>query len=221
MPDWLAHLWYDANFCASMTAMTLGFSLRTEGMHHVPAAGPAILISNHQSVLDPILVGLAARRHLYFMSKQPLFDYPAFAWFIRTLNAIPVNQAGIGIEGLRLLMKKLKAGNAIMVFPEGERTFTGNVGPLKPGIHLLIKKTPAPIVPIGIAGAFHAWPRWRSWPILAPLFVPANQSTLAVSIGQPLAPGRYVKLTRKRALSELCDHLRMMQHKAEALRRKP
>ena len=66
-------------------------------------------------------------------------------------------------------------------------TSDGQVQPLRPGIHLLIKKMAMPIVPIGIAGAYDAWPRWRAYPIPAPLFLPAGKGTIAVSVGPPPA----------------------------------
>jgi 1-acyl-sn-glycerol-3-phosphate acyltransferase len=204
-----------------MAAMSLAFSLRTEGMHRVPSTGPLLVISNHQSNLDPILIGLAARRPLRYLSKKALFDHPLFAWYIRCFRAIPVDQEGIGIEGLRLILQQLKAKRAVMVFPEGERTPNGRMQPLKPGIHLLIKRSPAPILPMGIAGAFHAWPRWRWFPKPAPLFLPAGAGAIAVSVGEPLDPSPYAAMPRARALAELREVLETMHQRAERLRRQP
>lgn len=68
--DWLTHRLYEACFWASMTAFTLGFSLRTEGSRHVPRRGPVLLAANHQSFMDPVLVALAARRHLSFLARK-------------------------------------------------------------------------------------------------------------------------------------------------------
>jgi 1-acyl-sn-glycerol-3-phosphate acyltransferase len=221
MLDWLSYFWYEANFCASMTALTLGFSLRTEGMRHVPRQGPALLIANHQSYFDPIVIGLAARRHLTYMARSGLFGFPVFNWFIRSLNAIPINQEGIGIEGLRLTLENLREGRAMAIFPEGERSWDGKMQPLKPGVHLLIKRAPAPLIPVGIAGVFEAWPRQRLVPIPAPLFLPAGNGTIAVSIGPPVDPRRFINLPRERVLLELADELERMRQQAERLRRKP
>jgi 1-acyl-sn-glycerol-3-phosphate acyltransferase len=200
--------------------MTLGFSLRTEGMQHIPPAGPALLIANHQSYLDPILVGLAARRHLCYLARRSLFDHPVFALLIRSLNAVPIEQEGFAREGLRVILGQLKAGKAVLVFPEGERTHDGAMQPLRPGVHLLIKKGGAPIVPVGIAGAFQAWPRARPFPIPAPLFLPAEPRTIAVSIGRPIQSSRFVGVPREQVLAELFETLRRVQARAERLRRK-
>src|SRR5206468_936389 len=98
---------------------------------------------------------------------------------------------GVGKEGIRTILEQLQAGRAVLVFPEGSRTPDGKIHPLRPGIQLLIKRTQAPIVPIGIAGAYDALPIGRSYPHFAPLFLPAEKATIAVAIGRPLDSRRY------------------------------
>jgi 1-acyl-sn-glycerol-3-phosphate acyltransferase len=216
----LSFLWYEATYWAAMTGMCLGFSLRIEGRHHVPRTGPALLIANHQSYLDPVLVGLASRRQLVYLSRKSLFRHPWFARLIRSYNAVPIDQEGIGIEGLRQVTQQLQAGRAVIVHPEGERTPDGKVHPLKPGIHLLLKRTPVLVVPIGIAGAYEAWSRWRRWPVLAPLFLPAGKATLAVSVGRPMDARKFMDWPRERVLATLFDVLQQRHARAERLRRK-
>src|SRR6266404_5069593 len=120
--DRLSYCWYEAGFWLSFTGMTLAFSLRTEGYRNVPPAGPALLIANHQSFLDPVLVGLAARRHLHYLARRTLFDVPVFAWLIRHLGAVPIDQEGVGKEGIRIILQQHRAGHAVVVFPEGTRS---------------------------------------------------------------------------------------------------
>jgi 1-acyl-sn-glycerol-3-phosphate acyltransferase len=222
MSDWLGRLWYDLCFGASWTGMTLGFSLRTEGIRYIPRTGPLLVIANHQSYFDPVLIALAARRRMAAMARKSLFHNRWFALLIRSLNAIPVDQQGIGIEGLRLVIQRLQMGQAVIVFPEGDRTWNGVMKELKPGIHLLIKKVPEmPIVPMGIAGAFEAWPRWRRLPQPAPLFLPAGSGTIGVSVGPPVDAERFAKMPRPQALSKLFAVLKHRYDRAEELRRKP
>jgi 1-acyl-sn-glycerol-3-phosphate acyltransferase len=200
--------------------MTLAFSLRLEGRGHVPRTGPVLLLANHQSFLDPILVGVASPRHLYYLARKTLFRNPVFTWLIRSVNAVPIDQEGIGKEGLQTILGLLQAGRAVVVFPEGTRTTTGAMNPLKPGIHLLIKRARAPIVPVGIAGAYDAWPLWRPVPIPSPLFLPASRRTLAVAVGQPLDSRRFADLPREQLLGELFLEIQKVQARAERLRRK-
>ena len=217
---WGAGLWYNFCYVLQAHAFTLGFSLRTEGWQHVPRTGPALVVSNHQSFLDPVIVGLAYPRRLIYLARKTLFRNAIFSWLIRSLNAVPIDQEGIGKDGIRAVLEQLKLGKAVVVFPEGERTMTGRMNPLKPGVHLLIKRTQAPIIPVGIAGAFDAWPRARPFPIAAPLFWPANKGTLAVSIGRPLDARRLAAMPREQALQDLFDEMEAVQRRAEKLRRR-
>jgi 1-acyl-sn-glycerol-3-phosphate acyltransferase len=216
----LRYLLYEATYWFSMALMTLGFSLRSEGRQRVPRAGPALIIANHQSFLDPILVGLCSRRHLCFLARKTLFRFPPFGWFIRSLGAVPIDQEGIAKEGLRTILDQLRAGRAVVVFPEGTRTPDGALHPLRPGIYLLIKRTQAPIVPVGIAGAFQAMPHGQAIPTPAPLFLPAGKSTLAVAVGRPLNARHYSEMDREAALAELFVELGKVAQRAERLRRK-
>ncbi|HYV38401.1 MAG TPA: lysophospholipid acyltransferase family protein [Gemmataceae bacterium] len=211
---------YEATYFAAMWGMMLGWSLRSTGRQHIPATGPALLVANHQSFIDPALVGLGTRRHLCYLARKTLFKNRAFAWLIRMLNAVPIDQEGVGKDGIKAILEQLQLGQAVVVFPEGNRTSDGNIAPLKAGIHLLIKRTQAPIVPVGIAGAYDAWPRWRKYPIPAPLFMPANRGCIAVSIGKPLEARRFAEMGREESMRELHGEIMAQWRKAENLRRK-
>jgi 1-acyl-sn-glycerol-3-phosphate acyltransferase len=217
---WSSFLFYEATYWTSLIATILGFSLRISGTRNVPKTGPVLFIANHQSFLDPVLVGLAVRRHISYLARKTLFQHPAFAWLIRMLNAVPIDQEGLGIEGLRTILALLQAGRAVIVYPEGERTADGAIHALQPGIQLLIKKTRAPIVPVGIAGAFEAWPRSRKLPRLAPLFLPPSRRAIAVVVGKPIDAEHYADLPRQQVLTEMHAELQRVHDEAEALRRK-
>jgi 1-acyl-sn-glycerol-3-phosphate acyltransferase len=216
---WLPRLWYNTAYWAMWTTFTLAYSYRRRGWHHLPRTGPVLIIANHQSMLDPILVGLAARRYLSFLARHTLFQHPLLAPLIRSLNAIPIDRS-LGKEGIQTVLHALEAGHAVVMFPEGERSHTGQVQPLKPGVSLLIRRVRCPIVPVGIAGAFAAWNRFRRWPRLAPLFVPPTDATLAVSVGPPLDPRRYLDMPRAAMLEELRQAIIQQVALAERLRRK-
>jgi 1-acyl-sn-glycerol-3-phosphate acyltransferase len=158
MANLLKTLWYEVCRGHIMAGMTLGFSLRWEGGRHIPQRGPALLVANHESFLDPPAIGLTTTRQLCYLARKTLFT-PSFGWFLRSVNCVPVDQEGIAKEGLKTILELLGKGRAVLVFPEGERTRDGAMLPLKPGIQLLIKRAQAPIIPVGIAGAFDAYPR--------------------------------------------------------------
>jgi 1-acyl-sn-glycerol-3-phosphate acyltransferase len=221
MQRWLSFGFYEAAYAAAQAALTLGFSLRTEGRRNIPAAGPALVLANHESFLDPVLVGLCTRRHLRAVARKTLFRNPLFAALMRSMAAIPLDQEGAGKEGLKAVLDDLAGGGAVLIFPEGTRTPDGRMRELKPGIHLLLRLAPVPVVPVGIAGAYAAWPTWRPYPIPAPLFLPAGRRCIAVSAGRPLDGRRYAELPRARALAELFAAIRQAAARAERLRRKP
>jgi 1-acyl-sn-glycerol-3-phosphate acyltransferase len=220
MPPWLAALWYDLGYWTAMAVYTLGFGLRVEGRGNIPRTGPALLLSNHESYLDPLAVGLAAPRRLYYLARKTLFRNRLLGGYLRSVNCVPVDQEGVAKEGLKAILEQLQAGHGVAVFPEGERTWTGKMQALKPGVHLLIKRVAAPIVPIGISGAFQAMPRTRKWPRLSPFFWPRTGADLAVAVGKPLPPGFYDGVPRDKVLEDLYQRIHQMRDRAESLRRK-
>lgn len=222
MREWSSYLWYEAIYLISHMACSLGFSLRTEGRDQVPPTGPVLLIANHASFLDPVLIGLATRRHLSFLARKTLFRNPVFGNLIQSLNAVPIDHEGVGKEGLKTTLAHLQKGNAVVVFPEGTRTEDGSMAPFKPGVHLLISRANAAIVPVGIAGVYDAWPVWRPYPIPSPLFLPARgeSGTIAVSVGAPVRSEDYANQPRERVLGDLFDRVQTLKKRAEKLRRK-
>jgi 1-acyl-sn-glycerol-3-phosphate acyltransferase len=220
MRKWLSYLWHEWWFWIAFAAMTLGFSFRMEGRRRIPRRGPLLIIANHQSFFDPIVLSLASPRRLLFLARKTLFEPPWFGWLLHSLGGVPMDQEGVAKEGLKSILHHLQAGEAVVVFPEGTRTADGELSPLKPGVQLLIKRTQPLIVPMGIAGAFDAMPYWRKIPTLSPLFLPAGKSTIAVWVGQPLDSHRFVDMPREQLVVELTTMLRIVKEQAERLRRK-
>jgi 1-acyl-sn-glycerol-3-phosphate acyltransferase len=212
--------WYDTVWLACLSAMTLGFSLRVTGQKNMPQTGPALVIANHQSFLDPIVVAMAARRPIVPLARKTLFRNPVFGALISSLYAVPIDQAGIGKEGLRTIAQQLHRGRAVLIFPEGARTSDGTMHAFRAGVHLVIKRAPAPIVPMGIAGAYDAWPIWRPYPIPSPLCFPPGRGTVAVAVGRPLDGQYFAELPREQAMRELAEPVRQVCAEAERIRRK-
>ena len=220
MQEWLDYLWYEFVYWTTGTASIFLQGFRVEGARNIPSDGPALLIANHQSFLDPPLLGIAARRHVAYLARETLFINPIFGWFIRSVGAVPIDQEGFARQGLKTTLEELQKGKAVLVFPEGERTPHGRMQALKPGIMLLIKRVQTAIIPVGIAGAYDAYRRGQPVPIPAPLFLPANGRGVAACIGKPLDSRRYQKMDRAQALAELFQEIQKVQARAERLRRK-
>ena len=157
--------------------MRAWFGLRVRGAEHVPASGPALIVSNHQSILDPPVIGGAARRQIYFLAKAELFRIPMFGLLIRALHARPVRREGSDPGALRTAAQLLGEGKALLVFPEGTRSLNGCLGEGKPGVGMLAVTSGAPVVPVYVSGTLEALPKGSAWP---------RRSQVSVSFGPAL-----------------------------------
>ena len=168
---------YEALKLLAVGLMRLLFRLEARGTENVPMTGPALLVSNHSSLLDPPLVGGSSPRMLCFMAKAELFEIPLFGRLIRALNARPVRRESADPAALRTALKILEAGNALLVFPEGTRGPEGVLREGKAGAGMLAVRSGAVVVPAYIAGSGRAWPKGRRLP---------RPAKVRVSFGKPL-----------------------------------
>lgn len=137
------------------------FDLKVYGAHRVPPEGGVLIISNHQSYLDPVLLGVRLQRPLSYLAKSELFGNRAFAWLIRSLGAFPVKQGAGDVGAMKETIARLQEGRALNIFPEGSRTETGELLPIEKGVGLVIRKAKVPVVPAVIDGSYGAWPKGR------------------------------------------------------------
>jgi 1-acyl-sn-glycerol-3-phosphate acyltransferase len=141
---------------------TLWLDLKVWGSEHVPPTGGVLLISNHQSVLDPVLVVVKLKRSASFFARASLFEHRFFAWLIRKLNAFPVRRGEGDVGAVREMIRRLNEGYAVNLYPEGTRTHDGQIGAINRGVALVVRKAKGiPIIPVVIDGSFQSWPRWR------------------------------------------------------------
>ncbi len=134
------------------------FGLRVIGGANLVTEGPVLVASNHQSYLDPPLVGNLYKTEMVFLARKSLFR-GFFKWLYNQWNAIPVDQDNPDMRSLKSIIRKLREGNRVLVFPEGARSFDGSLGTAAPGIGLIAAKSGAVIQPVRIHGAFEALPR--------------------------------------------------------------
>lgn len=121
--------------------------------------GPLILAVNHSSYFDPPLAGTCYKRGVYYLARKTLMDWPFFGPLFPAMNVIPVERDGNDMSALREVIKKIREGNGVVLFPEGTRSKDGNLQPARAGIGLVIAKTLAPVQPIRIFGAYEAFPK--------------------------------------------------------------
>lgn len=148
---WLGWMTFGALFRSA-------FGLRVEGREHLITEGPVLIVSNHQSFIDPPLVGSLYETGTHYLARKSLFR--GFAgWLFPHWGAIPVDQDRPDMASLKTVIRLLKDDNRVVIFPEGSRTEDGSIGEAAPGVGLVAAKSGAVIQPIRIRGAFEALPR--------------------------------------------------------------
>jgi 1-acyl-sn-glycerol-3-phosphate acyltransferase len=140
---------------------TILFDLRVYGDRHIPRKGGVLLISNHQSYLDPVLLAVGIDRPLSYMAKSQLFKHRTFAWLIRSLNAFPVEQGAGDVGAVKETISRLHDGHVLNIYPEGSRSEDGQMLPLEKGAGLVVRRAKVPVVPAVIDGSYRAWPKGK------------------------------------------------------------
>lgn len=128
------------------------YRCRAKGMEHLPFDGPAIVIIDHKSNVDPIVVGMILDRPLRFMAKIELFRFRPLARTISTLGAFPIQRGAGDREALRTSLEVLARGEVLLMFPEGTRFRDQEVHPFLPGVGMIALRSGAPVVPMAMDG---------------------------------------------------------------------
>ncbi len=134
------------------------FGLRIDGAEKLIRTGPVLIASNHQSFLDPPLIGNLYNDEMVFFARKSLFKGPA-KWVYPQWNAIPIDQEKPDMSSMKTVIRKLREGWRVLVFPEGARTLDGKIGEAASGVGLIATKAGVPIQPVRIYGADDALPR--------------------------------------------------------------
>ncbi len=184
--------------------MILLYRYRSYGRENLPMSGAVLLVSNHQSFLDPILAGIPCyRRPFHALARASLWKNPIMRPLYKLLNAIPVARGESDPKAIRVCIECLRAERALMLFPEGTRTPDGHVQPLKRGLLLLIRKAPTWVVPVAIEGAQEAWPRQAKRPRL--------RGRIAVRYGEAIHSDELLKQPPDELLQSLREKIEAMR----------
>ena len=140
-----------------VTAVGLYGRFRVSGAANLPARGAAILVANHPSDVDPILLGVALPRTLHFMADVVQFQRGFVGPVITRLDAFPVRKGRVDTRALREALGLLARGEVVTLFPEGDLVRQSTVSSFNRGVALLAARSGAPVVPVAIVGAEHIW----------------------------------------------------------------
>ncbi len=158
------------------------FRTKVRGLDKLPKEPPFLICPNHVSYLDPFLVcsilPLRVIRDIFILGYTDYFESPMMAWLGSTVNIVPVDPNANLTRAMRIAAVGLRRKRILLVFPEGERSFHGNLTPFKKGAAILSTELNVPLVPIGIRGTFEAWPRGGS----------LRAHPVEIVIGDPIYP---------------------------------
>lgn len=215
LPDPIHRNWYWLIFqflFRLVFAVMLRF--RTRGLEHVPKSGGGLVLINHQSSLDPLLAGVALQRPISFVARDTLFPLPVIGWVLRNTYVVPINRKSASSRVIKEMVRRMKHGFLVGMFPEGTRSHDGTIGPFKPGFIAMIRRCEVPIYPVGISGANEAMPRG----VLLPRF-----RRVRVVYGEPFLPEEIQPLLKERREEEVIalvrDRIQDCQRSAEAWRK--
>ncbi|KXG77809.1 1-acyl-sn-glycerol-3-phosphate acyltransferase [Fervidicola ferrireducens] len=148
----------------------------------MPKEGPLIVVSNHQSILDPLVIMAYIPRKLRFLAAAYLFKIPGLNILLRLYGAIPVNDTERGdISSLKKALRILKGGGAVALFPEGGVSPDGKLRPFKQGFAYLALKSGAAVLPVAVKGTTDVLPVGRYFP---------KRGRIELKVGEPISVGK-------------------------------
>jgi len=146
------------------------YRLEKSGLEHIPESGPAVLICNHVSYVDALVIAAACPRPVRFVMDHQIFRIPVLSFIFRTGRAIPIAPAREDPDALERaydqIARALEEGDLIGIFPEGKITYDGQLSPFRPGVKRIVDRTPVPVVPLALRGLWGSFFSRRGGPAM-------------------------------------------------------
>ncbi len=184
------------------------FRLRVAGYENVPSEKPCLIVANHSSFLDPILICATVPRIIHYITFAYFYYHPLLHWFCKRVYCIPLKKDGKDISTLKKTLRLLKTGELVGIFPEGERSATGKLGKGSPGAALIALKANVPVLPVGIQGAYESFPQGSIFPKPIPI---------TVTFGEPFFPKDYLNVDEKNTDELQVEAINLMMSKIAKL----
>ncbi len=168
------------------------YRLDEKGLEHIPHEGPAVLICNHVSFVDPIIIAAACRRPIRFVMDYRIFRTPLISFIFRHMQAIPIAPAKEDVAlmeaAFEMVAQALEAGELVCIFPEGSITSTGEILPFRPGVQRIVTRTPVPVVPMALRGLWGSFFSRKGGRAMSNPLHLRPFSKVGLVVGQAVAP---------------------------------
>lgn len=205
-----AIVWFDFGRFVVASVLTILHRFRVIGRERIPARGPVLIVCNHVSYLDPMVVGSGMKdRQFSPIARESLFRFKPFGWLLRSYGCIPIRREGGDAAAMRAALGELEAGRCVVVFPEGTRSPDGSMQPFRRGVLLLLKRAKAAVLPMGVAGTFEAWPKGRR---------PRLFGRIVLAVGEPIPSETLLTLPAEEILARLEREVAAQAARAAAAR---
>ncbi len=168
------------------------YRLKKEGLEYIPEEGPAVIVCNHVSFVDALVVMAACPRPIRFVMDHRIFKIPVLNFVFREGRAIPI--ASVKDDPVLLekaydeVAKALEAGDLVGIFPEGRITDTGEMYPFRKGITRIVERTPVPVIPMALKGLWGSFFSRKDGPAMTRPFRRGLISAIALAIAPPVTP---------------------------------
>jgi 1-acyl-sn-glycerol-3-phosphate acyltransferase len=182
------------------------YRLKTVGRDNIPHDGPALLVCNHVSFVDWLIISSACKRPARFVMYYGFFKIPLLGWFFRDAKVIPIAPARESEETLEAaydqIADELAAGEVVCIFPEGTVTKDGKMNPFRPGVEKIIRRTPVPVIPMALCGM---WGSFFSRKYGRAMSKPFRRvwSRLTLIIGEPIPPEQVTAVALQQRVAAL------------------
>ncbi|RDK11154.1 MFS transporter [Cupriavidus lacunae] len=168
------------------------YRLRRVNAERIPADGPAVLVCNHVSFADAVVLMACSPRPVRFLMDYNIFKVPLLSWFFRQARAIPIAPAHENPDMLKRaydsVAQALDEGDLVCIFPEGKITATGDINPFKQGVQQIIRRTPVPVVPMALRGLWGSFFSRKGAPAMSRPFRRGILNRLELVVGEPVPP---------------------------------
>ena len=168
------------------------YRLKKEGIDHIPEEGAAVIVCNHVSFVDALVIAAACPRPIRFVMDHQIFKLPIINFVFREGRAIPIASAkedpALLEKAYEEVAKALEAGDLVGIFPEGRITDTGELYPFRKGITRIVERTPVPVVPMALRGLWGSFFSRKDGPAMTRPLRRGLFSKVSLAVAAPVAP---------------------------------